>query len=80
MSWSTAARTGIWLSIYAWGGSLVGVLGFGLLWRGLSHLQWIEAIMGLGLLLLGLDRASVAFKASMRSRDARRTRREPHQG
>jgi hypothetical protein len=67
---SGAARAGIWLSIYAWGGTLVGIVGFGMLWRGASALRWPEAAGGLGLLVLGLDRAGTAFALSMRSRRA----------
>jgi hypothetical protein len=67
-----AVRAGIWLSIYAAGGSLVGCLGFGMLWRGLSGRAWSEALLGLGLLVLGLDRAAVAFSMSMRARRSAR--------
>ncbi len=70
-----AAWAGAWLSIYAIGGSLVGILGFGMLWRGLSGRAWSEALLGLGLLGLGLDRAATAFAISMRSRRAVARRR-----
>ncbi len=80
MSRPGAARAGIWLSIYAWGGSLVGILGFGLLWKGCSTLTWPEAAMGLGLLVLGLDRAGTAFAISMRSRRAVAVRRTSTEG
>ena len=65
-----AIRATFWLSVYAWGGSLVGVLGFGMLWRGASGQRWPEAVLGLGLLVLGLDRAATAFAISLRSRRA----------
>ena len=65
-----AVRAGVWLTIYAAGGSLVGVVGFGTLWQGIAHMQWARAIMGLGLLLLGLDRAAAAMQASTQSRRA----------
>ena len=82
MSPPGAARAGIWLSIYAWGGSLVGILGFGMLWRGFSSLKWPEALLGLALLVLGLDRAGTAFAMSMRSRRAvaAKTRERPGGG
>ena len=70
MTRPAGARAGVWLSIYAVGGSLVGILGFGMLWRGLSGRVWPEALLGLGLLVLGLDRAGTAFAISMRSRRA----------
>lgn len=66
----TAARAGLWLTVFAAGGSLVGVVGFGLLWRGASQLHGAQAVLGLALLLLGLDRASTALRISLRSRRA----------
>ncbi len=80
MTRTGAVRAGIWLSIYAGGGSLVGCLGFGLLWRGLSGRAWSEALLGLGLLLLGLDRAAVAFTMSMRARRSARPAPNPPAG
>lgn len=75
MTRPAAARAGIWLSIYAVGGSLVGILGFGMLWSGLSGRRWSEALLGLGFLVLGLDRAGTAFAISLRSRRAVATKR-----
>jgi len=65
-----ATRAGIWLTLYAAGGSIVGVVGFGLLWSGAEHEQWARAILGLALLALGLDRAGTALNISLRSRHA----------
>lgn len=65
-----AVRAGVWLTIYALGGSIVGVLGFGLLWRGAASLTWGRALLGLALLVLGLDRAGTALHLSFRSRHA----------
>ena len=80
MSRPGATRAGIWLSIYAWGGSLVGILGFGMLWRGFSSMEWPEALLGLALLVLGLDRAGTAFAMSMRSRRAVAAKTREHPG
>ncbi len=80
MSRRGARRAGVWLSIYAWGGSLAGVLGFGLLWKGCSTLAWPEAAMGLGFLLLGLDRAATALAISLHSRRAVAARRAGAEG
>jgi hypothetical protein len=62
-----ARRAGVWLTIYAAGGSLVGVAGFGMLWSGLTAADWARAVVGLALLLLGLDRAGTALHLSLRS-------------
>jgi len=70
MSRPGAARAGVWLTIYAAGGSLVGIVGFGMLWNGLTHSEWARAVLGLALLLLGLDRAGTALHLSLRSRMA----------
>lgn|GEM_PF-3726509 len=67
---NAAARAGVWLTIYAVGGSLVGVVGFGLLWSGVTDLEWGRAFLGLALLVLGLDRAGTAMHISLRSRRA----------
>ena len=65
-----ARRAGVWLTIYAAGGSLVGVVGFGTLWSGLARTEWARAVLGLALLLLGLDRAGTALHLSLRPRRA----------
>ena len=68
MSRRGAARAGLWLSACAWGGSLAGILGFGVLWRGLAGREWAGAALGLALVVLGVDRAGAALAASMRAR------------
>jgi sulfite exporter TauE/SafE len=70
-----AALAGGWLAFYAAGGTLVGVLGFGLLWRGLAAWNWAAALLGAAMLLLGLDRASQALQASVLARHAAGSRR-----
>jgi hypothetical protein len=70
MSRGGAARAGLWLSVFAWGGSLVGTLGFGLLWRALAARQWAGAALGLALCVLGVDRAATAWAISVRARHA----------
>ncbi len=74
------AVAGVWLTVYALGGSLVGVIGFGLLWNGVSHLAWGQALFGLALAVLGLDRAANALAASLLARRAGGSSGQPGAG
>lgn len=67
------ARLGLRLTLYALGGSVAGILGFGLIWAGFAGRQWVAVPFGLVLLLAGLDRAGTALAASMLARRAGRS-------
>ncbi len=63
-------RAGLRLSLYAVGGTVLGIFGFGTLWRGLAHGQVPAALAGLAMALAGTDRAARALAASIRARRA----------
>jgi len=65
------AAAGRRLALYAIGGTLAGVVGFGVFWRGMAGAHWATAAFGLALLLFGLDRAAVAMNASVLARRVR---------
>ncbi len=61
-------RAGLRLSLYAVGGTVLGIFGFGTLWRGLAHGHAAAALAGVAMALAGTDRAARALAASMRAR------------
>ncbi len=61
-------RAGVRLSLYAIGGTALGIFGFGTLWHGLAQGHAAAALAGVAMALAGTDRAARALATSIRAR------------
>ncbi len=69
-------RLGLRLGLYAAGGSVAGIAGFGTLWRGVAGGRPGGILLGLALVTVGLLFAGVSLAAGMLASRQHRLRRD----